>query len=57
MKKLFDVTYVVTRSETYRVMAEDETIARQTAFEEGQQTDTGETTGVDHIETTEVSVS
>lgn len=56
-KRMYDVTYVVTRTETYRVPADDETTARQTAFEEGQFLDVGETTSVDHLETKVISIS
>ncbi len=52
--KTFDVTYIVTRTETYRVRAANAAIAEAEAFEEGAFIDSGETTNVQEFETVRV---
>lgn len=42
----FDVTYCVTREETYRVVAQDKEEAEDIGFTDGELVDTGETTNV-----------
>lgn len=50
---IFDVTYAVTRTEVYRVVADNAAEAEAVAFDEGLLvSDTGETTGVDTLAVT-----
>jgi hypothetical protein len=52
----FDVTYTVTRAETYRVEARSKQHAREIAFEEGALTgDGGETFNVEPIQVDRVA--
>ena len=46
MPKLYEVKYLVTREEVYRVAAEDELEAQNCAFMEGQFIETQETVSV-----------
>lgn len=53
---MFDVTYSITRSETYRIKAANRAEAEATAFEEGEEQASGDTTDVTHLETKKVKL-
>ena len=55
MAKLYEVKYLVTREEIYRVTADNETEAQNCAFMEGQFIETQETTNVQDAGVTLVS--
>ena len=52
--RLYDVTYSVTRGETYRIAAQSEDEAFDRAFEEGERIEEGDATDVATVDCVEV---
>lgn len=55
--KMFEVTYLVTREERYRVRAPDTKTAREDAFGTGQFIGSGETTAVEPVGFEEITIT
>ena len=53
---IYEVEYVINRSETYRVEARDQTEAEQKAFSCGELVDTGEAHTCEPLETKKVKL-
>jgi hypothetical protein len=53
--KIYDVTYAISSTETYRIRAKNREDADNRAFSEGRQLDIGETTSCDLIEIEEAT--
>ena len=52
--RIYDVTYAVTRGETYRIAAQSEDEAFDRAFEEGERVEEGDATDVAAVDCVEV---